>query len=173
MNWLEVRFRRKFVPHGDDYLFQQVDREVIFDAEDVELLAADWRRYWLNPWLWGAMLLSLGWAVASIRLNLLDGYLIFPFLIACLILLCGLVSLWVAQRGPAETAFTRPSVGPGHKWPSYWRDIFGIALALFWLGIVKPDGLLGYWGYVFWGSALVFYAVRLLLTLWKRYATAT
>lgn len=168
LNWLEAQFRRQFERRGDFYLFRQVDREVMFDREDVEEFVAEWRRYWRSPLLWG-LLLIVGIAIPAIYMIWrIETGLVFVAILSPVALICSMVCLWVAQRGPAEAAFNRESVGPGHGWPSYGNDIFGIAAALFWLAAMRPDGVFGVWAYLIFGAVLVVSTVRLVRALRHR-----
>ena len=173
MTWLEDRFRRKFEPHGEKYLFRQVDREVLFDREEVELLVANWRRYWLSPLLWGALLL-VGLALPVFAWFALPRGFESAMIVSLLTIIACLVSLGMAQREPDEAAFMRDSVGPGRgRTPTWKYDAYWIGLALLNLGIFRTDRFLGDWPFWCWGMVLAFFSGRLILRLWKQYQRAT
>lgn len=169
MNWLEARFRRKFVPQGEDFLFQDANATVIFDREQVESLVADWPKYWLSPLFWGVMLIAAGWAAASFAFDLWTGNLILASLLADLVLICGAVMLWVVQRGPSELAHTLPSAGPGNGRPEYWHHLSMLVLALLWLGFVRSDGYWwGNWPLWLWGAVALYHAWQLARYVWRQ-----
>jgi len=168
MTWLEDRFRWRFEPHGDGFLFQQVDREVIFDREEVEQLVADWRRYWLSPLLWGAFLL-IGVALPAVYwLWGIQTGSVTVLIVSGLTIVGVLVTLWVAQRGPDEAAFMHKSVGPGRGRNGYGGDIFTVVMALVWLGILRADGFWGNWPFWLWGAALAISLMRIIRRLWRQ-----
>lgn len=167
MHWLERRFRRKFEPHGDGFLYRQVDRAVIFDRDDVEMLVTDWRRYWFSPWLWGTLLLFGAALPAIVMIWSLPGWEV-TLLIAAFTWLTFLVSLGVAVSGPDDAASKLESVGPGRGPGFYGSDMFWIGMVLFQLAMVKPDGLFGNWGYLIWAVCLLSFVVRLTRGFWKR-----
>lgn len=174
MNGLEARFRRKFVPHGEGFLYRALDRDVIFDAAEVEQLVADWRRYWPNPWFW-ALWLGLGVVVpALISYWQAPGWQLF-ILIACFVWLGCLISLAVSLSGLATAATRRESVGPG-RGPQYWYDVFLLAVALANLGmvIVQPSSaVFGYWTYAIWGATVFVAVARLVQTFrWRQRRSA-
>jgi len=167
MGFLEDRFRRQFEPHGDLYLFRQVGREVLFDREDVELFVRGWRRYWASPLLWGALLGAVAVALAY-RFGGIETGLDYVFVLVPLTIVSCLVCLWVSARAPAEAAANLPSVGPGTRRPAHWGSLYGLVLALLWLGIVRPDGYWGNWPYWVWGGVALFHALRLIRIAFKR-----
>lgn len=167
MHWLEERFRRKFEPHGDGFLYRQVNREVIFDCDDVETLVADWRRYWFSPWLWGGLLLFGIALPAIVTIWGLPGWEV-TLLIAAFTWLAFLVSLGVAISGPDDAARKLESVGPGHGRTMIWGHLLIILMALLQLWQVRPDRLVGNWGYLIWGGLLLVSLVQVVQALRKR-----
>lgn len=177
MNWLEARFRRKFEPEGDRYRFRQVDREVIFDRATVEQLVAEWRKTWLNPWLWGSL------AVFGIAVPLAAGSAGVigwePLLVlAILVWITCAVLLAVAQQPVQDAAFARESVGPGtRRTVDGWKfEVFWMFLMLMQLSMVHRDSFLGDWVYLLWAMyafALLVFSVRLALRLLRHWRGVT
>lgn len=166
MTRLERWYRRRFEPHSEGYLFRQADREVIFTRDEVEGFASEWRRLWLSPWLWG------GWLVLGVVppllfwLGWLQGKGMPVAVVSLLASVTLAVCLFYAQRAAAEAAFHRPSVGPGRGWPlreSPYREIWGIAYAIFLLAIVRVESPLRWVVVIIAGAALAWCSVRLIL----------
>jgi len=167
MNRLEARFRRKFVPHGEDFRFQDANATVIFDRWDVERLVAEWRRYWLSPLFWGVMLVAAGWTAASFTFDLWTDTLILVSLLAGLTLVCGAVMLWVVQRGPSELANTLPSIGPGNGRPEWPAELWWFAFFTFQASQARVDGDWFDWIRYGFGLVALYYGYLLVRRVWR------
>jgi hypothetical protein len=136
MNLFERRFRRKFTPQGDGYLFRQWNRDVQFSADEVEALVAQWRRYWASPAIWAGWLF-FGVAVPLLLTHAMPGLAAVMAVVVNIAIVVLLVHGEMIPNGAAEM---RVVVGPGRgrRQPSIYDNLFGIGFALFWL-FAMPD----------------------------------
>jgi len=119
---LEALYLKRFRPVDDGYLFSRWGHPVHLSSSEVEALVADWRRIWLNPFLWGGWL-TLGVALPSWLY--LRGSGVAAFMVALLFGVMMLVTLVHAhhrvdqlaeERVPIEAAQSFQGSQP--RWPA-------------------------------------------------------
>lgn len=159
---LETWYLKRFSPVDDGYVFIQWGHAVHLSVGEVEALVTDWRKIWLNPFLWG------GWLALGVAL---PGWLYLrgSGLAACMVaLLFGvmmLVTLVYAHRRVNELAEDRVPIEAARSFqanqPLWPAAIIMAGLTGQWL--FEADGI---WVW-FWGLLFVVSTAILLRTLWR------
>ena len=168
---LESWYLKRFEPVEDGYLFTQWGHRVHLSSSEVEALVTDWRKIWLNPFLWG------GWLALGVALPTwlyLRGSGIAAFMVALLFGVMMLVTLVHAHRRVNELAEERVPIEAARSfqasqpiWPS---ALLMAVLAGQWF--LQSEGVrIGVWGLLFAMSAAML--VRALWRWWRARSVAT
>jgi len=162
MNRIEAWYLRRFRPADDGYRFTQWGHDVQLSTDEVEALLAEWRRIWLNPFLWG------GWLALGVALPgwlYLRGASIAAFMVALLFGVMMLVTLVYAYGRANELAKERVPIEAVHSFrtsqPAWLTALAMAVLSAQWS--LKAQGI---WFWVF-AAALAFSTAILLRTLWR------
>lgn len=159
---LEAWYLKRFSPVGDGYQFIQWGHAVLLSVGEVEALVTDWRKIWLNPFLWG------GWLALGVALPgwlYLRGSGVAAFMVALLFGVMMLVTLVHAHRRVNELAEDRVPIEAARSFqasqPMWPAAIIMAGLAGQWL--FEAEGV---WVW-FWGLLFVVSTAILLCALWR------
>lgn len=167
---LERWYLRRFKPTEDGFAFTQWGYDVHMSHAEVAQLRVDWRRVWMNPFLWGGWL-ALGVAFPAILY--LRGSGVAAFMVALLFGVMMLVTLVHAHRRVNELAEERVPIEAARSfqasqpiWPS---ALLMAVLAGQWF--LQSEGVrIGVWGLLFAMSAAML--VRALWRWWRARSVA-
>jgi len=104
MNSFEARFRRKFRPDGDGFLFKHRGVDARFSHSEYEAFVSEWRRLWANRWIWIAYLVG---GVAGPAALARAGYNAGAITLAGVSALMLIVVLVYPERQPHDAAAAR------------------------------------------------------------------